>query len=299
MQKSFPLLARMLQRLSYQFNRAAYWANGQSPQDASRLLLDEYIAGVPTPQNAVDILPGWCQTLPPHVKVKAGTGSFYADPRILWAIEQLGSLKDKKVLELGPLEASHTYMLEKEAPAFIHAIEANRTAFLRCLVVKELLDLKRARFFLGDFMPWLQTTDTRYDFIVASGVLYHMRKPFELLELMAGKCDAFYLWTHYFDETAMPPGDRRRKAFLDKTETEMFHGTPVTLHQRSYFSAWRDKAFCGGMYDLHNWVEKKDILAAIKALGFDDIRIAHDEPAHQNGPSFSVFARRAKSGSAA
>jgi hypothetical protein len=27
-------------------------------------------------------------------------------------------------------------------------------------------------------------------------------------------------------------------------------------------------------------------------LGFDDIRVAQDDPQHQNGPCFSVFARR-------
>ncbi len=36
--------------------------------------------------------------------------------------------------------------------------------------------------------------------------------------------------------------------------------------------AWRNKAFCGGMHDVHRWLEKDDILALIKALGFADIR---------------------------
>ena len=287
------MLARLFQKLSYELNRAAYWASGRSGQGDINRLLDEYVAGMPSPQNAIDILPGWCQALPPHLKVKAGPGAFYADARITWAIAQFGSLKGRKILELGPLEASHTYMLEKQEPEYIHAIEANKTAFLRCLVVKELLDLKRAKFFLGDFVAWLQGTESRYDFVVASGVLYHLGDPLQLLELISARCDAFYLWTHYFDESVMPVDDNRRKAFLGASKTEMFHGIPVRLHQRSYFSAWQSKAFCGGMHDLHYWIEKADIVAAIRALGFDDIRIAHDEPAHQNGPSFSIFAKRA------
>jgi len=66
----------------------------------------------------------------------------------------------------------------------------------------------------------------------------------------------------------------------------------VRLYKRSYYGAWRSKSFCGGIHDLHRWVEKSDIVAVIKALGFDDVRLAHDEPNHENGPSFSVFARR-------
>lgn len=289
------MLARLFQTLSYQFNRAAYWANGKADRSEINSLLDEYVAGMPNPQNAIDILPGWCHALPPQVKVKAGPGSFYSDGRITWAIQQYGPLKGRKILELGPLEGSHTYMLEKQEPDFIHAIEANKTAFLRCLVVKELLDLKRARFFLGDCVAWLQETKQDYDFIIASGVLYHMGDPLRLLELIATKSDAFFLWTHYFDDSVMPLGDPRRKAFLETSKTEMFHGVPVRLHQRSYFSAWQSKAFCGGTHDLHYWIDKNDILAAIRALGFEDVRIAHDNPAHENGPSFSIFAKRKSS----
>jgi hypothetical protein len=291
MARRFPYLARMLQRLSYGANKAAYWVDGQS-QNVQSPLLDEYVSGMPTAQNAIDALPGWCHALPGHVGALAGPGAFYEDPRILWAIEQFGPLAGRTVLELGPLEASHTYMLDRQAPDYVHAIEANKTAYLRCLVVKELLDITRAKFFLGDFVPWLRSHDVRYDLIVASGVLYHMQNPLELLELIAARSDAFYLWTHYFDEAAMPPDDLRRKPFLGEVKVEDFRGTKIRLHPRSYFSAWQSKAFCGGMHDLHYWIEKDDILAAIQRLGFDEIQVGHDEPGHQNGPSFSVFARR-------
>jgi hypothetical protein len=255
-------------------------------------LLDEYVKGLPRAQNAIDVLPGWNHALPEHVGVVAGHGAFYNDTRILWAIQQFGSIEGRKILELGPLEASHTYMLEQHGAALIHAIEANKLSFLRCLVVKELLELKRARFFLGDFTEWLEQTPERYDFVIASGVLYHMQNPIRLLELLAASCDAFYLWTHYADDDAMPEGDPRRLAFVGDVETQTCHGIDVRMHKRSYHGAWQSKSFCGGMHDLHRWIEKKDILKLIHALGFADIRIEHDQLAHPNGPSFSIFARR-------
>src|SRR6202041_1214707 len=106
----------------------------------SGAVLDEYAVGMPSTQNAVDALPGWNLALPEHVGATAGTGAFYSDPRILWALEQFGSIEGRKILELGPLEASHPYLLERHGAALIHAIEANKLSFLRCLVVKELLD---------------------------------------------------------------------------------------------------------------------------------------------------------------
>jgi hypothetical protein len=258
----------------------------------SGALLDEYVRGMPSAQNAIDALPGWNHALPDQAGVKAGPGAFYNDTRILWALEQFGSIEGHKILELGPLEASHTYMLEQHGAALIHAIEANKLSYLRCLVVKEILELSRAKFFLGDFTEWLQNSSERYSFIVASGVLYHMQDPVRLLELIAAKCDAFYLWTHYASDEAMPPGDLRRVPFTGAVEVRECRGVQLHLHKRSYHGAWRNKAFCGGMHDLHSWIEKDDILAAIRVLGFNDIRVAHDEPAHPYGPSFSIFARR-------
>jgi hypothetical protein len=255
-------------------------------------LLDEYIGGVPRAQNAIDALPGWNHALPEETGATAGAGAFYNDPRILWALEQFGSIEGRKILELGPLEASHTYMIERHNPAVIHAVEANKLSFLRCLVVKEILDLKRVKFFLGDFVEWLEHTPENYDFIIASGVLYHMQDPVRLLELLAAKSDAFYVWTHYASDEAMPPRDPRRSAFLGPREIEERHGVSVRFYKRSYHGAWRSKSFCGGMHDLHRWIEKEDIIALISKLGFADIRIAHDEPAHPNGPSFSIVARR-------
>jgi hypothetical protein len=255
-------------------------------------VLDEYVVGMPSAQNALNILPGWNHALPPEFGVTGGTGAFYLDTRIAWLIEQLQSIEGLRILELGPLEASHTYMLEQQKPASLRAIEANKLAYLRCLVVKEILGLKTATFMLGDFCEWLDKSQERYDLIVASGVLYHMEDPLKLIELIAARANTFYLWTHYVDDKAMPKEDPRRKAFVGDVEIREHRGLAIRLYKRSYLGAWKNKAFCGGARDLHRWIEKEDLLTLIRALGFSDIQIAHDEPAHLYGPSFSVLARK-------
>ena len=261
---------------------------------APSAVLDEYVVSAPSAQNAVDALAGWNMALPERAGAVAGSQAFYHDPRILWAFDQFGSLEGRSVLELGPLEASHTYMIEQMNPGSLLAIEANRLSFLRCLVVKELLDLRIAKFQLGNFAPWLETTDRRFDLIVASGVLYHMADPVRLLEVLSGRTDSIYLWTHYASDAAMPEGDARRMAFVGAPEIVECRGIRVRCYKRSYWGAWKSKSFCGGMNDLHRWIDREDMLVLLQALGFDDIRTAHDEPEHKNGPSFSIFARRSR-----
>jgi hypothetical protein len=109
-------------------------------------ILDQYAASAPSPQNAIDIFEGeWASQLPDPT-LRAGSITLFDDYRIKWFAEHLGGFQNKTVLELGPLEAGHTYMLERLGAASILAIEANTRAFLKCLIVKELFDLRRARF---------------------------------------------------------------------------------------------------------------------------------------------------------
>ena len=261
---------------------------------ASDAVLGHYVRGAPSAQNAIDAVPGWNHAMPPHLGVVAGSVPLYADVRIAWCLEQYGSIAGRKILELGPLEGMHTYMLDQQQPEFIHAIEANQLSFLRCLVTKELLEIKRAKFLLGNFLPWLEQTEVSYDLIIASGVLYHMSDPVHLLELLAMRSSAIFLWTHYFSEAAMPPDDLRRKALSGEVEKVDCRGMTVSLHRRGYHNAWKNSAFCGGMYDRHYWMEKDDIMSVLRRLGFDDIRTTHDQPDHPNGPAISIFAQRAQ-----
>jgi hypothetical protein len=255
-------------------------------------LFEQYVESLPTPQNAVDAIPGWTCAFPPEVPVKAGSLPLYADDRIAWLIDRYGGLEGRTVLELGPLEGSHTYMLERAGAARIDCIEANRLAYLRCLVFKELAQLQRARFHLGNFVAWLDQPDLRYDLIVASGVLYHLQDPLRFLERAAAATDALFLWTHYMSEEAMPPKDPRRGAFRNSIERRTFHGVEVRLYPRSYHRAEENASFCGGLYDDHRWLHREDLIAVLGALGFGSIEIAHDQVDHPNGPSFSLLARR-------
>jgi len=233
---------------------------------------------------------GWKTSFPPNYGLKAGSLATYNDPRIFWAIERFGSLEGRHVLELGPLDGGHTSMLEA-AGARVDAIEANRLAFMRCLITKEILGLTRSKFWLGDFVKALENWQQRYDLIVASGVLYHLDDPLRFLELAAKRTDALYLWTHVLTTEPMPLWDLRRM-FQRKVENYRFHGIDVRAYRRTYGHAADDVTFCGGINDAHCWLHRDDLLKALEVLGFQDIRIAHEQPDHAHGPALSIFARK-------
>jgi hypothetical protein len=247
---------------------------------------------VPSHQNAVDLVPGWNHAFPDIYGVKAGTAVLHEDPRIFWAMEQFGSVAGKRLLELGPLEAAHTSILDRHNPAVLDAVEANTAAYMRCLIAKQVLDLKHAKFYLGNFLPWLERDDLTYDFIVGSGVLYHMNDPIHLLELISRRTDAVYLWTHYFDNDAMPPGDPRGLAFVGHGRVVSCGKHTIRLHGRRYYGADNNLMFCGGPEDLHYWMEKNAIVEVLRSFGLEDVRTTHDAPDHPNGPAISIFAQR-------
>ena len=252
---------------------------------------DIYVSSTPSLQNAVDAVAGWNTSFPAQYELKAGALATYNDPRILWAIECFGSLEGRHVLELGPLEGGHTSMLEA-AGARVDAVEANQRAFMRCLVTKEIFGLTRSKFWLGDFIKALQNWEQRYDMIFASGVLYHLKHPLELVELVASRTDAVYFWTHVVTEESMPRWDPRRLVIAPDVETHQFHGLDVRAYRRTYASAQNNVTFCGGINDEHRWLHRDDLLEALRLVGFTDIRTAHDQPDHPYGPALSIFARK-------
>ncbi len=263
------------------------------PADAPTNTLDEYIHASPNDQNALDIFKGeWSSRLPGAWNyLKAGTVSLFDDARIVWAAEQLGGFKDQRVIELGPLEAGHTYMLESLGAESIVAIEANKRAYLKCLIVKEILSLKRSRFMLGDFVAFLRESETSFDVCLASGVLYHMHNPCELIHLISKASQKVVLWTHYYDQELIQGKDIVAGKFSGALKNS-YNGFGHVLHKYSYGEALSSAGFCGGSRHYSYWMSRDDILACLRFFGFQDLSIGFEDPDHQHGPCFCIVGVR-------
>lgn len=255
-----------------------------------------YSPAFPGIQPQFDLFAGeWTSAVPtPGEPTTTGPrADLFDDPRLHWLLAHTGPLEGRRVLELGPLEGGHTAMLER-AGAQVLAIEANERAFLRCLVVKNALGL-RSTFRLGDFVAYLREASEHFDLIHASGVLYHMADPPELLELLARHGDQVFLWTHYYDADVIAerPDVASRFSGVDEVERG---GQRFRVHRYEYRSGRGDAQFCGGPLQHAQWMERAEILSGLAAFGLTEQTVAFDEPQGPHGPAFAVLARRPGAG---
>jgi Protein of unknown function (DUF1698) len=254
--------------------------------------LDEYVTTAPSPQNAVNIFAGtWSSALPePLNEVRAGPMPLFDDERVTWAVERLGGVSGRSVLELGPLEGGHTYQLLREG-ASVTAIEAQTRAYLKCLIAKELLGMTEARFLMGDFMEYLRDAPEHVDICFASGVLYHMRNPVETIALMGHVADHLYLWTHVYDAEIIHASKRDSRRFR-RSVPASYLGFEHTLHRFDYARSLSGKGFCGGSAAYSNWLSRADLFAALERFGWEVGEVAFDTPHHLHGPALALVASR-------
>ncbi len=251
-------------------------------------MFDEFSVVEPTRQASFDIFKGeWISHVPGF---ETGTLQLFTDPRINWLGERAGGFVGKRILELGPLECAHTYLMARAGATSILSIESNTRAFMKCLIVKEALGFN-ADIYLGDFRQFIRRTDQRYDFVLASGVLYHMEEPVELLEGISRITDCFGVWTHYYEQSVLANRPDLSRRFDPRARLESYRDRTVVTHAQRYLEALEDNAFCGGAARGSRWMTKDSLLGVLDSLGFD-IDIGSDEPQHPAGPCLLFLARR-------
>jgi len=255
----------------------------------SRNILDFFVDSADYAQNSIDIFRGeWATSLPETAGATAGNIDLFHDMRIQWLHDQF-DVKDKSILELGPLEGAHSCMLEGLGASEIVAVESNTHAYLKCLIVKELLELKRVRFLCADFIEFLKQDEGKYDICLASGVLYHMRNPVELLQLIQKKCKRIFIWTHYYDPVVIEQNDDLAYRFSEGKSSEI-SGYKHTLYRREYGLGLYSKVSLGSNASYSHWLTRDDIIGALHHFGFDNIQFNFEDPTHNNGPSMALTA---------
>lgn len=255
---------------------------------------DKYILNEPSGQNIIDIFKGeWSSKFPEgkNLITEPGTAQLFEDPRVIWAENILGSFHQSAILELGPLEGGHSFMFEERGAMKVTAIEANTHAFLKCLCVKEIFNLKNVEFKLGDFMSYLHHNSESFDLIFASGVLYHMKDPLQLLKLIAKATNKVFIWTHYFDKSIISLNPDIAHKFSDLCSVD-YEGETFFYSTQSYKKALNWKGFCGGPATDSIWLTRDSILKALSLFGFVNIVIGFEQLDHINGPAFALCASK-------
>lgn len=251
----------------------------------------------PTDQNALDLFTGEWSSQPPSSRpeLKAGNTPLFDDPRIAWAHHRLmemgveGGFGGRDVLELGPLEGGHTYLINRYGAKSVTAVEANARAYLKCLIAKELFGMPNARFLLGDCLEFLRQSQQPFGVGVACGILYHLTNPVELLELLARRCDALFLWTVFYDPEFVAKNPVPGAKFSEALQHD-HAGFKHTVHRFNYGPSLDWKGFCGGGDIFSYWMEKSEILDALRHFGFSEFRT--EEHPNVHGSALMVAARK-------
>jgi hypothetical protein len=268
-------------------------------------IIEKYHRTAPSAQNAVDIFDGdWSSVLPAELDAESGGfAELFDDPRVNWMVDELGGVEGWRILELGPLEGAHTHLLEtRHRAAEIVAVEANERAYLKCLVVKELLGMARARFLLGDcdrYMAELAEAsagdDPPFDLVTSCGVLYHMEHPARHVELLCRSARSVFVWTHYFDRELIDAiGPQLADRFSAHSPVDASQAGPAhTVHRHQYLDALGWGGFCGGGREFANWMELDDIRATFAHHGFDVVAEGFHHMTHAHGPAIALLAQKA------
>lgn len=183
-----------------------------------------------------------------------------------WGVTQLNSifpLKGKTVLELGPLEAAHTKMLHDFGAGQITSIEGKLENFLKCCVIKNVFDLKNAKFHLGDLRHANLGEFGSFDVCLCSGILYHLPEPQYLIDRISRVAPRLLINTHYARDDFPTHGDRS-----------------VALRGRRYSGRLEDEVNVShpqaGMQQYSLWLFRDDLVRLLHDVGYGKVRVLRD-----------------------
>ncbi|MCU0255361.1 MAG: class I SAM-dependent methyltransferase [Vicinamibacterales bacterium] len=245
------------------------------------------VVSAPSPQNALDVFRGeWISSPPPGLEhLEAGQMPLFEDPRVAWGLDALGGVTGQRVLELGPMEGGHSYMLQQRGAREVVSIEGNQRCFLKCLVTKEVAGLDRVRYELGNFIEYMRATPERFDLVLASGVLYHMADPLEVVHLVSRVSDRAFFWTHYHADRVMQTASAPH---FSGPHQLTHRGFTATGHRYEYNLDSRYAKYAGGLAGHAHWLSRDDLLRLLAHVGFTRVDIGFDDVEHVHGPCFAL-----------
>lgn len=172
------------------------------------------------------------------------------------------------VLELGSLEGGHTFELARSG-LHVTAVEARADNLNRARYMQRLVGLQNVDFVKANLEVVRLADFGRFDVVFCSGLLYHLPRPWVLLDELATVADAAFLWTHYAaqveDEVEGVPG-------------LWFAEGPLS----DPLSGVSPKSF---------WMTLPEIVERLRN-DFSNVRVVSRDTTHVHGPNAIIVAQR-------
>lgn len=179
--------------------------------------------------------------------------------------------KPRRVLELGSLEGGHSFSLASRPPVErVLGIEGRDFNVEKAKFVQGLLKITNVEFVTGNLETIDLASHGEFDAVFCSGLLYHLPRPWELIERISQVSPNLFMWTHYTKEEDVNTEAGGWQGFTYK---ELGLADPLS-----------------GMSPDSFWPTLDGLQNMLKKYGFKKIQLIEDDPDHPQGPAITLAA---------
>jgi Methyltransferase domain len=175
------------------------------------------------------------------------------------------------ILELGALEGAQTFILaERPGVKKVLALEGREANLRKARFVQKCLGVDNAEFAQANLEETDLTCYGRFDAVFCCGLLYHLPKPWELIQQLPSIARMLFIWTVYAAENEareLPNGMR------GKIQIEGGPDEPLS-----------------GMSPSSTWLTLDSLVATLTKNGYTSVNVIDNDLSHPNGPAVTIGA---------
>ena len=177
----------------------------------------------------------------------------------------------KTILELGSLEGGHTFALSRRhGVQRVVGIEGRKANVDKARCVQELLGIHNVEFVIGNLESHHLLAAGTFDAVFCVGLLYHLPRPWDLIEGISQVSRNLFMWTHY---AAEDKADKVVSGYRGITYREFGSADPLS-----------------GMSPQSFWPTLAGLQTMLSRYGFTRTQIIEDNKVHPHGPSVTLAA---------
>lgn len=175
------------------------------------------------------------------------------------------------ILELGALEGAQTFLLaEGRGVEKVVALEGREANLRKARFVRELLRVENAEFAQANLEEADLSSHGQFDAVFCCGLLYHLPKPWELLQQLPAIAPILYLWTLYAPENEA---------------TELPNGMRGKIHHEG----GPDEPL-SGLSPTANWLTLGSLITSLTTSGYKNVHVIENDLTHVNGLAVTIGA---------
>lgn len=133
-----------------------------------------------------------------------------------------------------------------------------------------MLNIRNVSFVCADLESVRLSDFGEYDAVFCSGLLYHLPRPWDVIQEISKVTSKLFIWTHYASDTKAAETINGYRGFW--YEEFGYHDPLSGLSKKSF------------------WVSKSSLFGMLKKAGFRNFKIYDDTQNHAQGPAIILGA---------